>query len=118
MSVRAGRIFPLGRIVALVVIAVAIVGLAYLRFAPSAGSVVVPHGAKAGAMTLSPCTFGSEGRSYAADCGTLVVPENRAVTGSRLIALPVTRIRAQTAHPGDPLFYLYGGPGLSNMTFE
>ena len=42
----------------------------------------------------SRCDYATENGSYAADCGTLVVPENRADPESRLIALPVTRIRA------------------------
>ncbi len=45
------------------------------------------------------------------------MPENRAVPHSRLIALPVTRIRARTAHPGEPVFRLEGGPGITNMQF-
>ena len=52
-----------------------------------------------------------------ADCGTLVVPENRASSKSRLIALPVTRILARSSHPLAPIFYLNGGPGITNMTF-
>ena len=36
---------------------------------------------------------------------------------SRLIAVPVTRIRAHAAHPGTPVFRLEGGPGLTNMRF-
>jgi pimeloyl-ACP methyl ester carboxylesterase len=47
----------------------------------------------------------------------LVVPENRASSKSRLIALPVTRILARSSHPLAPIFYLNGGPGRTNMTF-
>ena len=64
------------------------------------GQISVPAGAKAGQLTLHPCHYGTEQGSYAADCGTLVVPENRAKPGSRLIALPVTRIKSLSAHPG------------------
>ena len=45
------------------------------------------------------------------------MPENRHDPSSRLIALPVKRIRALTAHPGEPVFRLQGGPGLTNMDF-
>ena len=45
------------------------------------------------------------------------MPENRADPQSRLIALPVTRIRARSAHPAEPIFRLEGGPGLTNMQF-
>ena len=56
--------------------------------------------AHAGQLVLQPCHYATENGSYAADCGTLVVPENRADPRSRLIALPVTRIRARSANPG------------------
>jgi pimeloyl-ACP methyl ester carboxylesterase len=117
-DIRTARIMPVTRIAALALIAVAILGLAYLRFASGSGAVSVPARAKAGDLTLKPCDFPTERGSYPADCGTLVVPENRAAHGSRLIALPVIRIRAQSDHPGEPIFYLEGGPGLSNMTFR
>ncbi len=54
---------------------------------------------------------------YAADFGTLVVPENRNKPGSHLIALPVLRIHATGTHPLEPIFHLEGGPGCSNMEF-
>jgi pimeloyl-ACP methyl ester carboxylesterase len=34
-----------------------------------------------------------------------------------LIALPVKRIHALSAHPGFPVFRLQGGPGITNMAF-
>jgi pimeloyl-ACP methyl ester carboxylesterase len=46
------------------------------------------------------------------------VPETRADPESRLIALPVTRIRATSTDPKEPVFFLTGGPGQSNMEFE
>ena len=45
------------------------------------------------------------------------MPENRHDAQSRLIALPVTRISALSAHPGEPVFRLQGGPGMTNMDF-
>jgi pimeloyl-ACP methyl ester carboxylesterase len=106
------------RIVALVVIALAVSALAYLRFAPDPSPVSVPSGAHAGQLTVKPCTYATERGSYPADCGTLVVPENRAKAHSRLIALPVTRIRARSAHPRTAIFRLEGGPGITNMQFS
>ena len=105
------------RVAALIVIAVVVLGLAYLSLAPGGGSVRVPAGARAGQLILKPCTYATENGSYKADCGTLVVAENRADPRSRLIALPVTRIRARSAHPAEPIFYLEGGPGGTNMEF-
>ena len=66
---------------------------------------------------MHPCTYPTENGAYRADCGTLVVPENRADPRSRLIALPVTRILARSSHPLAPIFHLNGGPGITNMTF-
>lgn len=54
----------------------------------------------------------------AADCGTLVVPENRNDPPTRLVAIPVTRIRARSQSPGHPIFRLEGGPGKTNMDFD
>src|SRR3954454_2817219 len=106
-----------GRIVALALIAVVVGGLAYLRFAPT-DSISVPAGAQAGDLTLEDCTYATEDGSYAADCGTLVVPENRNNPQSRLIALPVTRIHARANQPTEPIFRLQGGPGKTNMEFK
>ena len=95
------RIFTPARIVALGLCAVLVFGLFFLRFAFEGQSVSVPAGAKAGDLVLRPCDYKAENGSYVADCGTLVVPENRADPTSRLIALPVTRIRARSDHPGE-----------------
>src|SRR6184192_2350080 len=117
MEAPAPRLFTRARIVALALIALVVLGLAYLRFHPSAGAVSVPKGAHAGELKLHACHYGTEDGSYAADCGTLVVQENRHDSQSRLIALPVKRIRARSAHPGVPVFRLQGGPGITNMSF-
>ena len=78
-------------------------------------AVSVPSGAKAGDLILDDCQYATEHGNYDADCGTLVVPENRHKADSRLIALPVTRIRARSADPAEPIFRLQGGPGITNM---
>jgi pimeloyl-ACP methyl ester carboxylesterase len=109
--------FGRGRITGLALIAVLTLGLGYLHFAGSATAVSVPAGAHAGQLTLKSCSYSTEKGPYAADCGTLVVPENRHDPKSRLIALPVIVIRAHSAHPGDPIFRLQGGPGITNMVF-
>ena len=111
------RIYSPSRIVALLVIAVMLLGLTYLGFAQRGDAVSVPQGAHAGQLTMHPCTYTTEKGTYRADCGTLVVPENRADPRSRLIALPVTRILARSSHPLAPIFHLNGGPGITNMTF-
>jgi pimeloyl-ACP methyl ester carboxylesterase len=105
------------RIAGLAVTIVLLTGLTYLRVASSPDTVSVPPGAHAGQLTMHPCTYPTENGNYRADCGTLVVAENRANPRSRLIALPVTRILARSSHPLAPIFYLNGGPGITNMTF-
>jgi len=65
---------------------------------------------------LRPASFKTpEGERYEGERGVLVVPENRNRADSRLIALPVVRIRARNAHPAEPVFNLEGGPGHSNI---
>ena len=106
------------RIVALTLIGLAFLSLGYLKVATADDPVSVPKGALGGDLLLDPCTYSTEDGNYAADCGTLVVPENRSDPQSRLIALPVTRIRARSERPGNPVFRLEGGPGKTNMKFS
>ncbi len=110
-TVRRGGMTP-ARFVALVVMGLLVAGLLFLRFSGD-DSVAVPTGAQAGDLTLESCAY----RGYDADCGTLIVPENRADPRSRLIALPLTRVRAAGPEAGLPVFRLEGGPGVTNMTF-
>jgi len=81
---------------------------------------VVPENAQAGELTgLNECEYQPAGSKakYAAECGTLVAPENWEKTGSRLIALPVVRIPARGANPAEPVFWLVGGPGGTNLSW-
>ncbi len=114
---KAKRIYTPSRIVALAVIGVLLLGLTYIGLAPGDAAVSVPQGAHAGQLTMHACTYATEQGAMPADCGTLVVPENRADPRSRLIAVPVTRVLARSSHPLAPIFYLNGGPGITNMTF-
>src|ERR671931_881759 len=114
---QAMQAFRPARIVALALLTLIAFGLVYLHFSLGSDRVSVPSGAKAGQLKLHPCHYGTENGSYRADCGTLVVRENRHEADSRLIALPVKRIRARFANPGAPIFRLQGGPGLTNMDF-
>jgi pimeloyl-ACP methyl ester carboxylesterase len=116
--VEPARAFTPGRVVALALIGLVVLGLAYLRFGRDSDAVSVPNGAVAGDLILERCDYETENGSYGADCGTLVVPENRADPDSRLIGLPVTRIRATSDDPAEPIFRLEGGPGITNMEFK
>ncbi len=80
---------------------------------------LVPPGAIADQIiNLEPCPYQAQKVEYQADCGTLIVPENRSDPGSRLIGLPVTRIHSTGISPQDPIFWFAGGPGSSNMGFS
>ena len=114
---RPTRAFTRARIVALVVIGLVVLALGYVHVSSGDDAVSVPSGAKAGDLILDDCKYATEQGNYAADCGTLVVPENRHNADSRLIALPVTRVRARSADPAEPIFRLQGGPGVTNMAF-
>jgi len=67
--------------------------------------------AKAGDLVLKPGQL----KEYAADFGMLVVPENRGKKDSRLIHLPVFRMRSRRERPAEPVFTLEGGPGGTNV---
>jgi pimeloyl-ACP methyl ester carboxylesterase len=97
------------------VILLASVGAVALLTSRGSQAVTVPPGAEAGDLFLHPCPLKLEGVEYAADCGTLVVPEVRGDPASRLIALPVRRIHSPASDPAEPVFLLDGGPGASNM---
>jgi pimeloyl-ACP methyl ester carboxylesterase len=102
-------------IAGIIIVVLVVAAVFWLR--PSASkAVMVPPGAKAGDIFLEPCVVTINKVEYWADCGTLVVPENRGEPGARLIALPVQRIHSPAQNPAEPIFYLSGGPGTSNMS--
>jgi pimeloyl-ACP methyl ester carboxylesterase len=74
-------------------------------------------------LVSKPGTFGNvvesvSGRKFAADFSMLAVPENRRRTDSRLIQVPVVRVKATHPLASEPVFYLFGGPGASNSNVE
>jgi pimeloyl-ACP methyl ester carboxylesterase/predicted small lipoprotein YifL len=86
--------------------------------AKEAAPLAVPEDAKAGDLTgLQDCEYQAKDTKYAAECGTLVVPENWDKADSRLIALPVVRIPASGSSPAEPVFFLNGGPGSPNIVW-
>jgi len=74
----------------------------------------VPEGAVAGDM-ISMGAFNYYGLE--SDAFSLIVQENRNNSQSRLIAIPVIRIKAEDS-PVEPIFHLDGGPGMTNMRFN
>ena len=79
---------------------------------------VPPVGAIAGHLEIAPCVHMAHDVEYAAECSMLVVPENRLTENSRLISLPIKRIRASGGAAAEPIFYLTGGPGMSNLDYS
>ena len=77
----------------------------------------VPSDTEPDKILLKAGEFETKAAQYKADYGTLVVPENRNKAESRLIELPVIRIHSSGNGPAEPIFYLAGGPGSSNMDF-
>jgi pimeloyl-ACP methyl ester carboxylesterase len=74
-------------------------------------------------LVSKPCTPGNSvesvsGRKFAADFRMLAVPENRRRPDSRLIQVPVVRVKANHPLASEPVFYLFGGPGASNSSVE
>ena len=81
--------------------------------------MTVPEGAKAGDLVdMQPCTYETGDVEYTAECDTLVVLENRSNPKSRLISLPIMRVRSTGSNPSEPIFRFAGGPGNSNMRFS
>lgn len=83
-------------------------------------TLAVPAGAQANMLTeMEPCEYHPKDSTtaYPAECGTLVVPENREDQDPRLIALPVVRIPSNSRQPAEAVFYLQGGPGQSNLSW-
>jgi pimeloyl-ACP methyl ester carboxylesterase len=77
--------------------------------------ITVPPNAEAGAIALEPDVYEVNDHEYAAHTGMIVVHENRSDPDSRLIALPVIQVHATGDSVVEPVFYLSGGPGMSNM---
>ena len=93
----------------------AITVLLFATLGRKKASEINPEDALTREIQLEACTVKLNSERYAADCGLLAVPENRSDENSRLITLPVTRIRATGNSTAEPIFYLEGGPGMSNM---
>jgi pimeloyl-ACP methyl ester carboxylesterase len=65
-------------------------------------------------IEFTDCQFEEE--DYNILCGFISVPENRESPNSRLISLPFKVIKSPSKNPAEPIFYLAGGPGGSNLT--
>jgi pimeloyl-ACP methyl ester carboxylesterase len=87
--------------------------VALLLLAPPALSQPAAH--RAGEVMIEAGSTTAEGARIPYEIGTLFVPENRTVVGSRLIGIGFARIRAKHATGAPPIFILPGGPGRSYL---
>jgi pimeloyl-ACP methyl ester carboxylesterase len=71
---------------------------------------------KPGQFKYNTVMFNWNGQDFETDFLIFAVPENRMNENSRLIHLPIIRIKSKAETPGDPVFTLAGGPGLPNIT--
>ena len=93
----------------------AIVLLASALIACGEDEEATPTPTPLGSLVMESGTHEIDEELYAADIGTLSAPETRSKPGSRLIELPVIRLRATGQNPAEPVFLLSGGPGDSNI---
>lgn len=77
----------------------------------------VPADGEEGDFTLQSCALRNKGRTFLAECGTILLPENREHPEGKLIALPVVRFLSTSETPAEPIFWLNGGPGSSNISW-
>lgn len=67
-------------------------------------------------ISLRPHVFeAADGRSIAAETGSLTVPMNRSAPGRGTVALAFVRLPSTASNPGPPIIFLNGGPGLSGI---
>jgi len=78
----------------------------------------VPSHLKPKRLYLAPKTIQVGDSQFNSEEGFIVVNENPSDTVSRRNMLPVLRIRSTSKHPSEPIFWLTGGPGLSNMKYR
>lgn len=78
----------------------------------------VPPTLRAGKLYLTPGTARISGQTFDTDEGYIVVNESPSDTTTRKNMLPVLRIRSSDRNPGEPIFWLNGGPGQSNMSYQ
>jgi pimeloyl-ACP methyl ester carboxylesterase len=71
-----------------------------------------PIGNRPGGLVLRPCALLD---TIPAECGTLTVFERRDRRETRLIAIPIVRVRAADSSSQPPIVWLTGGPGASNL---
>lgn len=101
-----------------------LVGTLHPQPAAAAGSRIdearLEPGAKAWTLSdFRPCRFPLVPvRGDDALCATFVVPENHDRPNGRLLALPLVRLPARGPKVAEPVFWLSGGPGHTNLDYH
>ena len=78
-------------------------------------TITVPIDAQAGSVYLEPDIYTVDDKEFKSHSGIIVVPENRSKPGSHLIEIPIVQIHATGDSVAEPIFFLNGGPGNSNI---
>lgn len=84
-----------------------------IRRALVASTLALLASTAAAELPLAPCRLA--GLDEEARCGTLTVPENRAMPDGRTLAIPVVVLPASGRASRDPIVYVAGGPGDSSV---
>lgn len=72
----------------------------------------------AATLPLKRRTIKIESHTFTVERGVLRVPENRSQAAAREIEIPIVRYRSRRAQSAEPIFWLDGGPGMSNLSFK
>lgn len=78
----------------------------------------VPSFLKINKLYTAPKIVEAGGKEYDAEEGFIVVKENPDDSLSHKNMLPVFRIKSANKNTAEPIFWLNGGPGLSNMKYR
>lgn len=78
-------------------------------------TVTIPIGAQSGNVYLEPDIYTVGDNDFKSHNGLIAVSENRNESDSRLIGIPIIQIHATGDSVAEPIFYLNGGPGVSNV---
>jgi pimeloyl-ACP methyl ester carboxylesterase len=73
---------------------------------------------KSGQFICNTVTFNWNGQDFETDFIIIAVPENRNSIDSRLIHLPIIKIKSKSETLREPVFTLAGGPGLPNIAIN
>lgn len=74
--------------------------------------------AKSNSFVIESKPFKTGSGTYDADYGTITVPENRSKPASRFINIPFFRVHSHVKNSAEPIFFLSGGPGQSNLNWD